>query len=881
MSSAVQKRLTSGDLLLFATGVIGLALYVFLLPTQHPDAAASYALGEGAAEGAATAFLARHGYAVDGLEAAAELRRYTDLLDGLQAHYGRSAARALLATDAVNEAPAYYWRVTYKEVDEDGDTRDFYTVGVTLEGEVWRFENDRPDDGAPLSRALQRVNREALVAALSQNDIEAAIDLSTLPDSVFTSELFFDFEAASKRQADTTSTTAGGLQSSTIRAQLLRGESPPLGRAAAAAMASHYLNRLKLQTGRFVVDSVWVLPEREDRVAAVHFSMDSSLHGQQVNADVQVSSAGGLRSLEVDFDPPDLDEGLAGEVANVLQAGLYVLMVIILVVSFFRRLVGRLIDARPALVDALVFGLLFGVWFALGKWEGELDFGGDAPWVLWVGRLFLMSLLGAMAGLLIFLLSSATDSITRALWDKKLAAASLIRQGSFRNALVGTALLRGVGLAFVLLGVMVLLLFFFPQVRLGLSERFLQGESWQPMVGKTFWAAWKNYVLVLLVLLGAGSYFYGRKNRAWMAVGAIAVFFTILQGVPLDVQPTWYAWGFSAVLGGALGLAFWYYDLVVCFVGLFLAQMVSSLSEGWLIEGSPVWVDSLLGGLFLLSVVVLGLVGLFSRPAHGGVKEYVPDYIKAITREERLHRELEIAHQVQASFLPRTMPQMEGLDLAGMCLPALEVGGDYYDFVKLSPKRLAMVVGDVSGKGIQAAFYMTLTKGFLRALCRDVESPAEVLRRLNTLFCENVTPGTFISMIYGVIDTEARTFTFARAGHNPVILKRSPSQESELIQPAGMAIGLISGARFNQAIEEVCINLRVGDALVFYTDGFSEAMNRARDLYGDERLAQKVSHVGQRTAGTILRIVTEDVHHFIEGAGRHDDMTMVVAKLSR
>jgi hypothetical protein len=178
-------------------------------------------------------------------------------------------------------------------------------------------------------------------------------------------------------------------------------------------MASHYLNLLKLQTGQFQVDSVWVLPERDDRVAAVHFSMDTALHGQQVNADVQVSSAGGLRSLEVDFDPPDLDEGLVSEVANVLKAGLYVLMVIILVVSFFRRLVGRLIDARPALIDALVFGLVFGVWFALGKWGNEMDFGSNSPWVLWVGRLFLMSLLGAMSGLLVFLLSSATDSITR------------------------------------------------------------------------------------------------------------------------------------------------------------------------------------------------------------------------------------------------------------------------------------------------------------------------------------------------------------------------------------------------------------------------------------------------------------------------------------
>ncbi|MFQ5569088.1 MAG: PP2C family protein-serine/threonine phosphatase, partial [Rhodothermales bacterium] len=189
--------------------------------------------------------------------------------------------------------------------------------------------------------------------------------------------------------------------------------------------------------------------------------------------------------------------------------------------------------------------------------------------------------------------------------------------------------------------------------------------------------------------------------------------------------------------------------------------------------------------------------------------------------------------------------------------------------------------GDVSGKGTQAAFYMTLAKGILQTLSREGLPPAEVMRRLNTLFCENVPRGTFISMIYGVFDVQARTFTFARAGHNPVILKRSPSQEPDLVQPTGLGIGLISGSTFDETIEEITLDLRIGDVLVFYTDGFSEAMNRSRDLYGDDRLARKVSDVGQRSANEILRAVTEDVHHFVEAAGRHDDMTMVVVKLER
>ncbi len=209
------------------------------------------------------------------------------------------------------------------------------------------------------------------------------------------------------------------------------------------------------------------------------------------------------------------------------------------------------------------------------------------------------------------------------------------------------------------------------------------------------------------------------------------------------------------------------------------------------------------------------------------------------------------------------------------------MGGDYYDFVEVEPGKLAVVVGDVSGKGTQAAFYMTLTKGILQTLSREGLSPAEVMRRLNMLFYANAPRGTFISMIYGVFDVEARSFTFARAGHNPVILKRSPSQEPDLVQPTGMAIGLVDGPTFDNTIEERTLELRIGDVLVFYTDGFSEAMNLARDEYGDGRLARKVSDLGNRSATELLDAVAEDVHHFVGAADRHDDMTMVVVKLDR
>ena len=288
--------------------------------------------------------------------------------------------------------------------------------------------------------------------------------------------------------------------------------------------------------------------------------------------------------------------------------------------------------------------------------------------------------------------------------------------------------------------------------------------------------------------------------------------------------------------------------------------------------------DTLIAVLLVIGLLVLGVLGLVS----GQEEElYIPAYITELKSQERLQSELDIARQVQESFLPHRMPDMPGLDIAALCLPALEVGGDYYDFVDVGPGKLAIVVGDVSGKGTQAAFYMTLTKGIVQTLSRDGLSPAAVMRRLNRLFCANAPRGTFISMIYGVLDVEARTFIFARAGHNPLILKRSPNQESNLIKPAGMAIGFVTGPAFDETIEEQTINLGLADVLVFYTDGISEAMNQLKDLYGDDRLARKVEGVGRRPATEILHAIAEDVHDFVESADRHDDMTMIVVKLSR
>jgi sigma-B regulation protein RsbU (phosphoserine phosphatase) len=240
---------------------------------------------------------------------------------------------------------------------------------------------------------------------------------------------------------------------------------------------------------------------------------------------------------------------------------------------------------------------------------------------------------------------------------------------------------------------------------------------------------------------------------------------------------------------------------------------------------------------------------------------------------------LEIARNVQLTFLPRAEPKIEGMDVSSLCVPAREVGGDYYDFIELSPRKLGVVIGDVSGKGISAAFYMTLTKGFLRSQAKGPFSPREILINMNELFYENAERGIFISMIYALFDLEARTLTFARAGHNPMILRRPGKGEAEELDAPGIALGLERGDIFSQTIEERTIGIEKKDVFFFYTDGLNETQNLRQEEFGEDRLLELVEKHSQLPSEELLYRVQEEIMAFAGEASQHDDMTAVVVRI--
>jgi serine phosphatase RsbU (regulator of sigma subunit) len=249
--------------------------------------------------------------------------------------------------------------------------------------------------------------------------------------------------------------------------------------------------------------------------------------------------------------------------------------------------------------------------------------------------------------------------------------------------------------------------------------------------------------------------------------------------------------------------------------------------------------------------------------------------------KQRLEEELRIARQIQMSLLPQDAVTVPGLRVSALCLPAAEVGGDYYDLLPLSPTRMGVLVADVSGKGTSAALYMAELKGLVLSLSRIHASPARLLSEANRILAANMDRHSFITMTYAVVDTQARTMRYARAGHNPMIHYEAASQRTRVLTPPGLGLGIDAGARFDEILEEAEVALHSGDLFLFFTDGLSEAMNGRAELFGERRLRdviESANGTGGDEAALKDRILSE-IRAFVGDAGQQDDMTMVILKV--
>ena len=245
--------------------------------------------------------------------------------------------------------------------------------------------------------------------------------------------------------------------------------------------------------------------------------------------------------------------------------------------------------------------------------------------------------------------------------------------------------------------------------------------------------------------------------------------------------------------------------------------------------------------------------------------------------KERLQRELDIARAVQQRLLPQRLPHVHGLGLAATSVPALEVGGDYYDVLALDADRLAVIVADVSGKGTQAAFYMAELKGIFHALVRETETPAAFLRRANRALVGSLSAGTFVTAISATVDARTGRVTLARAGHCPAALLPADGLP-RLVEGKGLGLGLDRGNVFDRTLDEVTVALAPGDALVLYTDGVVESRSESEEEYGYDRLLADLDRDGGLDAPDLHAALLGDLNAFLGAARYGDDMTLVVLK---
>jgi serine phosphatase RsbU (regulator of sigma subunit) len=241
--------------------------------------------------------------------------------------------------------------------------------------------------------------------------------------------------------------------------------------------------------------------------------------------------------------------------------------------------------------------------------------------------------------------------------------------------------------------------------------------------------------------------------------------------------------------------------------------------------------------------------------------------------KERMERELELARQVQQSFLPKSFPQVPSHRIAAANEPARQVGGDFYDVIPLEGGRAGLVIADVSDKGMPAALYMALTRSLIRAEAHREASPAAVLANVNRLLLELGEPGMFVSVFYGVIYAQAHTLTYARAGHDRPVLLRS-GQATEL-----GGNGLILGLFEDLTLTEETVRVEPGDRLVLYTDGLTDASNEAGEMFGLDRLLQVFARRAEESPDAMCRGVFDDLAAYRGNANPYDDMTLLVVSV--
>ena len=238
---------------------------------------------------------------------------------------------------------------------------------------------------------------------------------------------------------------------------------------------------------------------------------------------------------------------------------------------------------------------------------------------------------------------------------------------------------------------------------------------------------------------------------------------------------------------------------------------------------------------------------------------------------KRMQDELNVAHDIQMSLLPRRFPERAEIDLYAAIQPAREVGGDFYDFFFITPSHLSIGVGDVSGKGVPAALFMAMTKTLVRNRVQGQTHTADVIQQANRIMCAENPSHMFVSLFLAVLDLHTGRLTYTNAGHNPPLLKRADGHLLRLDDRNGPVMGISRDSFYSEAT----LTLQEGDTLLVFTDGVTEAVDAKQRLFSEKRLTRLVSETGDASPETLVKAVLATVNAYQEGVSPADDMTLL------
>ncbi len=249
------------------------------------------------------------------------------------------------------------------------------------------------------------------------------------------------------------------------------------------------------------------------------------------------------------------------------------------------------------------------------------------------------------------------------------------------------------------------------------------------------------------------------------------------------------------------------------------------------------------------------------------------------TKSARIETELNLATQIQISMLPCLQPAFPGhenIELKARYLPAKEVGGDFYDYFVIDKTNVGVVIADVSGKGVGAALFMTISKTVIKNQLQLGIAPSQALMNANKQLCESNEAGLFVTCWAGVYNTESGKLIFVNAGHNPPVLLRNGEKPQFINQKCGFVLAGFEGYEY----EDEIIELKKGDEMFFYTDGVTEATNKSNQLYGNTRFLKCLEKVSGHELEEHIQILKDDIDEFIDGAEQFDDITVMAMKIT-